>query len=76
MTELRLKGIRAELDHMDRSVKAQFKYADKTGVKYVAVVGEDELKNKTVNIKNMSDGTQETVNISEVYSYLVQKENL
>lgn len=76
VTELRLKGIRAELDHMDRSVKAQFKYADKTGVKYVAVVGEDELKNKTVNIKNMSDGTQETVNISEVYSYLKQKENV
>ena len=37
--KLRAAGIAAETDHMKRSVKAQFKYADKLGAKYVAVIG-------------------------------------
>ena len=46
---------------MNRSVKAQFKYADKLGAEYVAVIGESELSNGEVNLKNMKDGTQEKV---------------
>lgn len=58
---LRKAGCRAEIDHMNRSVKAQFKYADKLGAEYVAVIGESELSNGEVNLKNMKDGTQEKV---------------
>ena len=58
---LRKAGCRAEIDHMHRSVKAQFKYADKLGAEYVAVIGESELSNGEVNLKNMKDGTQEKV---------------
>ncbi len=68
--DLRLKGIHAETDHMDRSVKAQMKYADKFGARYVAVIGEDELESGVFNVKNMSDGSTCAVKREELYSYL------
>lgn len=67
---LRKKGICAEFDHMQRSVKSQLKYADKIGAKFVAVIGESELETNTVNLKNMADGTQTEVKIDELYQYL------
>lgn len=69
-TALRLKGISAEIDHLNRSVKAQFKYADKLGAQYVAVIGGNELANGEVNIKNMTDGTQTAVKFNEIETYL------
>ncbi|MDE6585538.1 MAG: histidine--tRNA ligase [Clostridia bacterium] len=66
---LRQKGVSAECDLMERSVKAQFKYADKLGAEYVAVIGENELNSGEVNLKKMSDGTQDTVKIADIYSY-------
>lgn len=68
--DLRKKGICAEFDHMQRSVKAQLKYADKIGAAFVAVIGESELETNTVNLKNMADGTQTEVKIDELYQYL------
>lgn len=68
--DLRLKGIAAECDLMNRSLKAQFKYADKLNAAYVAVIGGDELASRRVNLKKMSDGTQTNVEISDIYSFL------
>ena len=48
---LRLKGISAEIDHLNRSVKAQFKYADKLGAQYVAVIGGNELANGEIYMR-------------------------
>ena len=73
VNELRLNGISAECDLMERSLKAQFKYADKLGAQYVAVIGENEMNSGEVNIKKMSDGTQQTVKISEIYTYLTKE---
>ena len=55
---------------MERSVKAQFKYADKLGAQYVAVIGGNELISGEANIKNMTEGTQTAVKFDEIYSYL------
>ncbi len=41
---------------MDRSVKAQMKYADKTGAMYTLVIGEEELSNNAANMKSMLNG--------------------
>lgn len=71
---LRLKGVCAECDHMDRSLKAQFKYADKIGAKFVAVIGDNELSSGVCNLKKMSDGTQTPVAFTNIYEYL--KENI
>ena len=62
---LRKAGIRADLDHCGRSLKAQFKYANKTGAPLVAVIGDEEAENGTVKIKNMKDGEERTVPVGE-----------
>ena len=69
-TYLRGNGICAEVDLMERSVKAQFKYADKTGAKFVAVIGGEELASGTVNVKNMLTGKTDAVKFEDLYTYL------
>ena len=60
---LRAIGLRAECDHIGRSFKAQFKYADKLGARYVAVLGEDELKSNRIKLKNMETGEESQVGL-------------
>ena len=67
---LRTKGIAAECDLMARSVKAQFKYADKIGAEYTAVIGESEMESGKCNLKKMSDGTVTEVAFADIYSFL------
>ena len=68
---LRANGVIAEVDLMERSVKAQFKYADKIGAKYVAVIGGNELAEGKTNIKNMADGTSESVEFENIVVYFL-----
>ncbi len=63
--QLRAAGIKADMDHVGRSLKAQFKYANKTGAPVTAVIGDDEAANGTVKLKRMSDGTEKTVKVEE-----------
>ena len=60
---LRIKGIKAEFDHVGRSFKAQFKYANKLGTRFVAVLGDEELDRGAVKLKDMNTGEEEYVNI-------------
>lgn len=57
--ELRGKGVKADLDHMERSLKAQFRYADKLGVRLMAIVGGDELARGHIKVKDMSSGEEQ-----------------
>ena len=70
---LRKAGVFAEIDHMERSVKAQFKYADKLGAKYVAVIGGNELAENVMNVKNMGSGESEKVSFDSAVAYFSQK---
>ncbi len=70
---LRKNGIFAEIDHMERSVKAQFKYADKLGAKYVAVIGGNELADGVMNVKCMATGESERVAFVETLAYFQGK---
>ena len=56
--QLRRCSVKAEIDHIGRSVKAQLKYADKVGARYVLVLGGDELEKGEAKLKRMSDGTE------------------
>ena len=67
--QLRAAGILAEIDQMERSIKAQFKYADKLGVQYVAVIGESELAEGAMNVKNMATGESEKVAFANAVEY-------
>jgi histidyl-tRNA synthetase len=68
--QLRLNDIKTEIDHMGRSLKAQFKYADKIGAKYVYVIGADELAKGEANLKKMADGSVSAVKFDDLVGYL------
>jgi len=70
---LRRNGIRCDMDHCGRSLKAQFKYANKTGVPYVITIGEDEVKQNVFKVKNMETKEEAVLNVSEVVSFLQSK---
>ncbi len=55
---LRRKGIVVETDYMDRSVKAQMKYANKLGAKKTVIIGSQELEKNLVYVKDMETGEQ------------------
>ncbi|MEG0742403.1 MAG: histidine--tRNA ligase, partial [Clostridia bacterium] len=52
--QFRAAGLRADMDHQGRSLKAQFKYADKLGAKHMAILGEDEVQKGVVKLRDMS----------------------
>ncbi len=68
--QLRAKGLCVEIDHMERSVKAQLKYADKIGAQYVTIIGGNEIASKSLTVKKMADGSQETVPMSGLLNYI------
>lgn len=55
-SDLRVLGVKCEINHMGRSVKAEMKYANKLGASFTTILGEDELISKKINLKKMSDG--------------------
>jgi histidyl-tRNA synthetase len=64
--EIRHAGFIAEGNLVPRSLKAQFKSADRSQAKYIVIIGEDELKNGTVNIKRSADKVQITAGFDEL----------
>ena len=62
---LRNSGKTVVVDIMNRNFKSLIKYANKINAKYALILGEDELKNEAVTVKNMASGDQRTVKISE-----------
>lgn len=65
-TALRNNNINAEVYLENKKIKAKFKYADRLAIPYVIVIGEDEIENNIVTLKNMQTGEQETLKIEEV----------
>ncbi len=66
LRELREAGIRSDMDFMDRKMKAQMKSADRLHARMVVLIGEDEVTEGVAQLKNMEDGTQEKVPVSEL----------
>ena len=63
---LRTRGIKTEINHMGRSLKAEMKYANKIGAKFTVVLGDDELQTGNAKFKRMSDGEQFEVNLNNI----------
>lgn len=72
VNELRNNNIIVETDYMDRSVKAQMKYANKLGAVYTAIIGADELEKNLVKLKNMESGEQEEIALDKLTEYFLQ----
>ena len=68
--QLRGVGIRTEIAFGDRALKGAMKAADKSGSRYVVIIGDDEVASGSVELKRMSDGTITSVKISELQKAL------
>jgi histidyl-tRNA synthetase len=68
--QLRLAGIRTEIAFGDRALKGAMKAADKSGSRYVIVLGDSEVASGTVELKRMSDGLTSSVKIEELQKAL------
>ena len=66
VNEIRSHGIIVETDYMDRSVKAQMKYANKLGAKKTVVIGSDELEKGVARVKDMETGEQTEVALTDI----------
>lgn len=69
---LREKGYKCDSDHLDRSVKAEMKYANKIGAKYTLVIGDEELNTGKAKLKRMSDGETFDCDINDLESIKLQ----
>jgi histidyl-tRNA synthetase len=68
--QLRLAGIRTEIAFGDRALKGAMKAADRSGSRYVIVLGDSEVASGTVELKRMSDGLTSSVKIEELQKAL------
>ena len=63
---LRRAGVSADYDMMGRGVKAQMKYADKSGARFVVVIGDNELESGTAVLKNMDTGEERSAALDDI----------
>jgi len=70
LMNLRNQGIRCDMAFGERGLKGAMKSGDKSGAKYLAVLGEDEISSGQAEIKHMSDGAVVSVRLSEIADFL------
>ncbi len=70
---LRANGFSCDMSYENKSIKSQFKVADRKNSKFAIIVGSDEIKNQTVQLKNMKTQEQKEVKIEELIEVLDQE---
>ncbi len=70
LNRLRKEGISSEMDYTGKKLKGQFKAADRLKAKFIAVLGEDELAQQIVNVKDTTTGEQIEVKLDELIQML------
>ncbi|MCU0414554.1 MAG: His/Gly/Thr/Pro-type tRNA ligase C-terminal domain-containing protein, partial [Ignavibacteriaceae bacterium] len=70
--KLRKENLSVDFDYLQRSVKAQMREANKLNAKYVLFIGGDEFKNGLMNLKSMSTGAEEKVDLND-FGLLITK---
>ena len=66
ITKMRKSGVRCELYPESTKMKKQLSYADNNKIPYVALIGENEIKNSSVTLRNMISGEQKTVLVDDL----------
>jgi len=66
INELRINDIYCEKDISGRSLKAQFKYADKLNAKYVVTLGDEEVEKGNAKLKNMQTGEEKEISLDDI----------
>lgn len=62
--DMRDEGFSVVYDLNGRSLRAQMKYADKLGAKFNVVIGDNEVENKVVSLKDMATGESSEINLN------------
>ena len=70
LNSLRQKNIAVTMDFASRSIKAQMKQASKSGAKFALIIGEDEVNEKSVTVKNLETSAQKKISFDEVSTYI------
>ncbi len=68
--EARKAGLIMEFDSLRRSIKSQMRGANKIGASLAIIIGDKELKDKSVQIKDLNNGQQESIPIDSIISYI------
>ena len=71
--QLRKEGLRIEIGHGKRSLKAELRQANKFMAQFIIIIGEEELKKHVATVKSMDDGTQVSIAHGEVLKYLKER---
>ncbi len=71
--ELRLAGFIVETEYTSRSLKAQFKQADRLNAKYIAILNSEDLDNNEIKIKNNKTKEEEIISLDALIYYLDEK---
>lgn len=67
---LRENGIQVDRDYQGRKMKGQFKAADRVNARFVLVLGDQEVENQVINVKDMETGNQTEIAISDIVSHM------
>ena len=68
--KLRKKGLRVIIEMNNKKIKKCFEWANKKNIPYVTVIGEDEINNKQLNIKNMTSGESTTYQFENLETFI------
>ena len=69
LNNLRKHGVKADKDYLKRKIKGQMKQADRLNAKYTVVIGDQELENNQIDVKNMATGESKTVKLDELVNF-------
>ena len=61
--------MKADKDYLNRKIKGQMKQADRLNAKYTIVIGDQELENNSIVIKNMTTGESENIQLDQLINY-------
>jgi len=70
---LRINGFSADMDYMNKNLKSNFKQADRLNSEFVAIIGEDEIKNNEITIKNNKTREEFKIKLEEIISFLDER---
>lgn len=71
MQELRASNISCDCDFSVKSIKNQFKSANKINSKFALILGEEELKRNSCKLKNMDTGEEKEISLNEIYRNII-----
>ena len=73
LASFRQQGIPVEMDFSGRKLKKVLSYADRIFARHVVVIGEDEIQQQKVKLKEMASGKETTIQLNELTAYFIER---